>query len=42
MSGRTFIDPNVVVYAYDSHEPKKQERAQAILKRGIEAERKRT
>ena len=38
MTGRTFIDTNVLVNAYDSHEPQKQEQAQAILKRGIEAE----
>ena len=38
MTDRTFIDTNILVYAYDTHEPLKHERAQAILKRGIEAE----
>ena len=38
MTGRTFIDTNILVYAYDSRDLQKQERAQAILKRCIEAE----
>ena len=38
MTDRTFIDTNILVYAYDSRDLQKQERAQAILKRGIEAE----
>jgi predicted nucleic acid-binding protein len=31
MSGRLFLDTNVLVYAYDSHEPGKQRIAQAVL-----------
>ena len=38
MPDRTFIDTNVLVYAYDAHEPVKQALAQEILKRGIEDE----
>ena len=38
MNARTFIDTNILVYAYDSHDPQKRERAHAILKRGIEDE----
>ena len=38
MTGRTFLDTNILVYAYDTHEPQKQEQAQAILKKGIEDE----
>ncbi len=38
MTDRAFIDTNILVYAYDSHEPQKQERAQAILRTGIETE----
>ena len=38
MTDRTFIDTNVLVYAYDTHEPRKQERAQTLLKTGIETE----
>lgn len=38
MIGRTFIDTNILVYAYDTHEPHKQDQAQAILRKGLEAE----
>jgi predicted nucleic acid-binding protein len=31
MSGKVFIDSNIIVYAYDSHDPLKQARAQACL-----------
>lgn len=37
MNGRTFLDTNVLVYAIDSDEPDKQERARAVLT-GIEAD----
>ena len=33
-----FIDTNVVVYAYDRHEPHKRETARQILRRGIKDE----
>lgn len=42
MGGRTFIDTDILVYAYDSHEPQKQAQTQAILRKGIETERQRT
>ena len=38
MPDKTFIDTNVLVYAYDADEPIKQARAREILKRGIEEE----
>ncbi len=38
MLDKTFIDTNILVYAYDTDEPIKQARAQEILKRGIEEE----
>ena len=38
MPDRTFIDTNILVYAYDIDEPIKQARAQEILKQGIEGE----
>lgn len=31
MRGRTFLDTNVLVYAFDSAEPRKKERALAVL-----------
>jgi predicted nucleic acid-binding protein len=31
MSGKVFIDSNIIVYAYDSHDPLKQARAQACI-----------
>jgi predicted nucleic acid-binding protein len=36
MSARVFLDTNVVVYAYDRHDPAKQARAQQILREGLE------
>ena len=38
MPDRTFIDTNILVYAYDIDEPVKQARAREILKQGIEGE----
>jgi predicted nucleic acid-binding protein len=38
MRDRTFLDTNILVYAYDEHEPKKQQKAQNILTDGIEQE----
>ena len=32
------MDTNILVYAYDTHEPQKQRRAQELLQRGIEDE----
>ena len=36
MNDRIFIDTNVLIYAYDKHEPEKQKRAQFLLKEGIQ------
>ena len=38
MSTRQFIDTNILVYAYDSADPAKQEHARQILRNGIAAE----
>lgn len=38
MTDKTFIDTNILVYAYDTDEPVKQARAREILKQGIEDE----
>ena len=38
MSGSTFIDNNVLVYACDTYDPAKQDRAQQILRDGIAEE----
>jgi len=35
MSDRVFLDTNVLVYAYDGHEPAKQRRAQQVLRSGL-------
>lgn len=35
MTGSNFYDTNVLVYAYDSHEPDKQKKAQDMLTQGI-------
>jgi predicted nucleic acid-binding protein len=35
MTDKAFIDTNILVYAYDKHEPEKQERAQGLLNDGI-------
>lgn len=38
MTDRSFLDTNILVYAYDVREPIKQARVQEILKQGIEDE----
>ena len=38
MTDKTFIDTNILVYAYDTDEPVKQVQAREILKQGIEDE----
>ncbi len=38
MSGSVFLDSNMLVYAYDKHDPKKQAKAQAILRDSIKDE----
>lgn len=38
MTGRLFLDTNVLVYAYDNHEPEKQRISQQILKESIAQE----
>ncbi len=38
MSGSVFLDSNILVYAYDKHDPKKQAKAQAILRDSIKDE----
>ena len=38
MSARVFLDTNILVYAYDKHEPQKQKKAQGLLIDGIEQE----
>ena len=38
MSGRSFLDTNVLVYAYDQGNPQKQKKAQELLTEGIEHE----
>ena len=38
MSDRTFLDTNVLVYAYDRSDPQKQAKAQGVLTDGIEQE----
>ncbi|MYE55398.1 MAG: PIN domain-containing protein [Chloroflexi bacterium] len=38
MTDRSFLDTNILVYAYDVREPIKQARAQEVLKQGIENE----
>jgi predicted nucleic acid-binding protein len=38
MSDKIFLDTNILVYAYDEHEPCKQKTAQKILADGIEQE----
>jgi predicted nucleic acid-binding protein len=38
MSDRTFLDTNILVYAYDQHEPQKQRKAQKLIIDGIEKE----
>ncbi len=38
MTDRSFLDTNILVYAYDSYEPQKQQKAQMLLAEGIEKE----
>jgi predicted nucleic acid-binding protein len=38
MPVRAFLDTNVLVYAYDLHDPQKQKKAQNLLAEGIEQE----
>ncbi len=38
MTDSIFLDTNILVYAYDKHDPKKQATAQVLLKEGIETE----
>ena len=38
MSDRVFLDTNILVYAYDQHDPRKQNKAQELLTDGIEQE----
>ena len=38
MSDKVFLDTNILVYAYDKHYPKKQRKAQAVLREGIATE----
>jgi len=38
MSAKTFLDTNILVYAYDEHEPEKQIRAQTLLRKAIQEE----
>jgi predicted nucleic acid-binding protein len=35
MNDKAFLDTNILVYAYDKHEPEKQKRAQSLLNDGI-------
>ena len=36
MSDRVFIDTNILVYAYDQNDPRKQNKAQKLLTDGTE------
>ena len=38
MSAKVFLDTSILVCAYDSSEPEKQKKAQALLSQGIERE----
>ncbi len=38
MSDKAFLDTNILVYAYDRHEPGKQKIAQKLITDGIEKE----
>jgi len=38
MSDSVFLDTNILVYAYDQHDPRKQNKAQELLTDGIEQE----
>ena len=37
MTVASLVDTNVLVYAYDSREPERQEKAQTLLRRGLES-----
>ena len=39
MTERVFLDTNIIVYAYDTHEPDKQKKAQVLLLDAIRQER---
>ena len=38
MNDRAFLDTNILVYAYDQHDPVKQKKAQELITTGIEQE----
>ena len=38
MPDRDFVDTNILVYAYDTHDAEKQRRAQDVIRGGIESE----
>ena len=38
MNDSAFLDTNILVYAYDQHEPRKQRKAQELITDGIEQE----
>ena len=38
MSGKLFLDTNILVYAYDTHDLTKQRKAQALITEGIRTE----
>ena len=38
MPDRVFVDTNIFVYAYDTHDAEKQRRAQDVMRSGIESE----
>jgi len=38
MSDKAFLDTNILVYAYDQHDPHKQKKAQELITDGIESE----
>ena len=38
MNDRAFLDTNILVYAYDQHDPIKQKKAQELITTGIEQE----
>jgi len=38
MNDKVFLDSNILVYAYDKHDPEKQTKAQELLKKAIKEE----
>ena len=38
MSDKVFFDSNILIYAYDTRDPKKQNQAQALLLKGTESQ----